>query len=116
MTVAISLTPAQRRLVLDAIAAHLPPATKVWVFGSRANGRARRYSDLDLMIDAGRRLTLDETAILNEAFDESDLPYKVDVVDWHAIGERFRNLIAVQRVPLNEAASAEVSVVAGNRL
>ena len=29
-----------------------------WVFGSRAAGRARPYSDLDLTVDAGRELTL----------------------------------------------------------
>jgi hypothetical protein len=34
------------------------------------------FSDLDLAIDAGRRLTLDEVASLAEAFSESDLPYK----------------------------------------
>ncbi len=74
------------------------------MFGSRATGRAWRYSDLDLAIDAGRRLTLDELAILAEAFSESDLPYKVDVVDWHAIDDRFRELIAGERVPFAEAA------------
>src|SRR5205085_11964920 len=46
--------------VLTILAADLPPDAVVWVFGSRATGRARRYSDLDLAIDAGRPLTLDE--------------------------------------------------------
>ena len=58
------------------------------MFGSRATGRARRYSDLDLAIDAGRRLTLDEIAGLAEAFSDSDLPYKVDLADWHNIEDR----------------------------
>ena len=71
--------------------AHLPSAAAVWVFGSRATGRARRYSDLDLAIDAGRRLTIDETATLREAFEESDLPYRVDIVDWNTVNEGFRS-------------------------
>ena len=66
--------------------------------------RARRYSDLDLAIDAGRRLTLDETARLAEAFSDSDLPYRVDVVDWRSIDGGFRKLIEQQRVPLAETA------------
>ncbi|HEY1258356.1 MAG TPA: nucleotidyltransferase domain-containing protein [Stellaceae bacterium] len=74
-----------RKLVLGILAAHLPPESTVWVFGSRAIGRARRYSDLDLAIDAGRPLTLDETAILRDAFSDSDLSYKVDIIDWQAI-------------------------------
>ena len=82
--------------------ANLPAAAKVWVFGSRASGRARRFSDLDLAIDAGRPLTLDEAASLADAFSESDLSYRVDVVDWCAIDDRFRRIIAQGRVPLTE--------------
>ena len=70
--------------------------------GRARPGRARRYSDLDLAIDAGRRLTSDEAATLREAFEECDLPYRVDIVDWHAIDERFRRLIEAERVALAE--------------
>jgi uncharacterized protein len=104
MTQQIELRAEDRRLVLQILAANLPPRSKVWVFGSRATRRARRYSDLDLAIDAGRCLTLDETARLAEAFSDSDLPYRVDVVDWQAIDDRFRQAITGQRVPLGETA------------
>ncbi len=93
-----------RRIAIDILRAHLPPAIEVWVFGSRATGRARPYSDLDLAIDAGRPLTLDEAARLSEAFSDSDLPYRVDVVDWQAIDDGFRRIVAADRVPLIESA------------
>jgi predicted nucleotidyltransferase len=102
MTVRIDLSPEHQRLVLALLAEQLPPSAQVWVFGSRATGRARRYSDLDLAIDAGRPLTVDETARLREAFEESDLPYTVDVVDWHAISAPFRRIIAASRLALAE--------------
>jgi uncharacterized protein len=89
-----------RRLVLTILRANLPDGAEAWVFGSRATGRARPYSDLDLAIDAGRPLTLDELACLAEAFRDSVLPYRVDVVDWRAIGDQFRQLIAAERAPL----------------
>jgi predicted nucleotidyltransferase len=98
----IDLPAEQRRLVLQILRSNLPPAAQVWVFGSRATGRARRYSDLDLAIDAGRALTLDEAASLADAFSESDLSYRVDVVDWRAIDDRFRQIIAQEGVPLAE--------------
>lgn len=101
---AIDMTPEHRRLVVGILHAHLPPGVTVWLFGSRATGRARRYSDLDLAIDAGRSLLLDETAVLAEAFSDSDLPYRVDIVDWHAIGDDFRRRIAADRLPLLEGA------------
>ena len=104
MTGSVALAAEDRRLVLQILAGNLPPATQAWVFGSRATGRARRYSDLDLAIDAGRPMTLDETASLAEAFGESDLPYRVDIIDWRRVDAGFRNIIAKQRMPLEETA------------
>ena len=54
-------------------------------------------------IDAGRQLTLDEIATLAEAFSDSDLPYRVDVMDWQGIDDRWRQTIAAQRIALTEA-------------
>ena len=105
----IDLSTDQKRLVLDILRAHLPPRAKTWVFGSRVTGRAKRYSDLDLAIDAGRRLTLDEIARLAEALSDSDLPYKVDLVDWHEIDDRWRQTIATERIALTEAVRPDVA-------
>jgi predicted nucleotidyltransferase len=96
-------------LVLDILHVHLPASAKVWVFGSRVTGRTRRYSDLDLAIDAGRRLTLDEIATLAEAFSDSDLPYKVDLVDWQNLDDRWREKIMAERLPLIEAEQPKVA-------
>lgn len=106
----IDVTPDHKRLVLDILNANLPPSTKVWVFGSRATGRAKRYSDLDLAIDAGRRLTLDEMARLSEAFSDSDLPYKVDFIDWRAIDDRWRQTIAIEGVALTEGVAGSSDI------
>jgi nucleotidyltransferase substrate binding protein (TIGR01987 family) len=100
----VDLRADHRRTVLDILHENLPLNTQAWVFGSRATGRARRHSDLDLAIDAGRRLTLDEIARLSEAFSDSDLPYKVDLLDWHAVDDRWRQMIVAERVPLPETA------------
>jgi predicted nucleotidyltransferase len=100
----LALSAEHRRLVLNILRANLPNSTKVWVFGSRATGRARRYSDLDLAIDAGRPLTLDEIVGLAEAFSDSDLPYKIDLVGWHSIDDSWRQMITTERVALTEAA------------
>jgi predicted nucleotidyltransferase len=99
----IDLSPDHRQLVLTILRTHLPQSIKAWVFGSRATGRARLYSDLDLAIDAGRHLTLDERARLTEAFCDSDLPYKVDVVDWEDLDDRWRAIISAERIPLTRS-------------
>jgi predicted nucleotidyltransferase len=90
---ALDLQPAHLEIVTGILRAHLPTDASVWVFGSRANGYARPYSDVDLLIDAGRRLTHHESGVLADVFDESDLPYKVDIVDRHAVSPQFRAVI-----------------------
>ena len=78
---------------------HLPDAV-VWVFGSRATGKAKKYSDLDLCIKAREQLSLNVMSALAEDFSESDLPWKVDLVDWHSISEAFRTIIDRDKVLL----------------
>ena len=85
--------------VRDILARHVPQV-KAWAFGSRASGRAKKFSDLDLVLEGEAPLDGRMLARLHHAFVESDLPIKVDVVDWHALDPEFRALIDRQRVPL----------------
>ena len=48
------------------------------------------------------RMPLRGAAIM-EAFSESDLPYRVDVVDWVSAGESFRKIIEWDRVVVQDA-------------
>lgn len=97
---AVDLAAAHRAIVEAILRRHLPAGSVVWVFGSRAIGRARAYSDLDLAIDAGRVLSLDEMAGLRDDFTESDLPWLVDVVDCRGVSDGFRASIAASLVKL----------------
>ena len=74
------------REILDA---HVP-GVRVVAFGSRVTGRARRWSDLDLMLFAPSPLPYRTFADLREAFMESDLAIRVDVVDGDRADEEFR--------------------------
>ena len=66
---------------------------EVRAFGSRVNGPAKDYSDLDLAILGNGKLTRREKMLLREAFEESDLPFRVDVIDYHAVSESFQAII-----------------------
>ena len=85
--------------------AHVP-GRAVWAFGSRARRSAKPYSDLDLVIMGDAPLSLDALAALNEAFAESDLPWKVDVVDWARLGDAFRRIVERDRVVLQRVEDA----------
>ena len=86
---AIDMLVEEGAIVLS-ILRHRIPRRPVWVFGSRANGRARRRSDLDLAVGGSSPLSLRERAELADDFDKSDLPYRVDVVDLAEISPEFR--------------------------
>ena len=100
MSQTIDLRPAELAIVRDILDAHLPPQTLAWVFGSRATGTARRYSDLDLALEWEKPLDLDVIGRITEALSESDLPYKVDVVDLRTISPAFRAMIAPDMIVL----------------
>ena len=69
------------------------PGCEVRAYGSRISGTARRYSDLDLSVAGPDKLDRDTLRLLKEDFENSGLPFRVDVLDWHQIDERFREVI-----------------------
>lgn len=88
------------RIVHDVLQSIIPGRV-VWAFGSRAKQRRlKRLSDLDLAVEG--KLTWPERADLAEAFEESPLPIKVDIVEqgltdaefWERIAKDF---VVVQR-------------------
>ena len=104
----LDLRPDYWAIVRGVLQRHVPDR-KVLAFGSRANWTAKEYSDLDLAILGDEPLFLDTTSALAEGLAESDLPFKVDLVDWARIDETFRDIIrrdgvAVQ-VPTEDSAA-----------
>ena len=77
------------------------PGRQVWAFGSRVTGRAKKFSDLDLAVLGEAPLPLGIMGELAEAFSESDLPWKVDVVDWATASERFRGVVEESHVEIS---------------
>ncbi len=84
-------------IVRDILHRHVPEY-EVWAFGSRAKGAAKPYSDLDLAIITNKALSLAVSAALENEFTESDLPWKVDIVDWATTSAVFRKIIEQQKV------------------
>ncbi len=84
----IDLNPNYLATVKDILAEHVPRC-EVWAFGSRVTWMAKDYSDLDLVVVAGEPLDQSILGRLQEAFQESDLPMRVDVLDWHNISQDY---------------------------
>jgi len=95
----IDILPEHWQIVKDILSKHVPQH-EVWAFGSRAKWTARKYSDLDIAILTPKPLTWSVSAALSDDFSESDLPWKVDVVDWATTSESFRKVIERDKVVL----------------
>jgi type I restriction enzyme, S subunit len=98
---AIDITASQRKTLLSLLGRHLSDA-EVWVYGSRANWTSKPQSDLDMVVftspDQSRRV-----ADLKEAFEESDLPFRVDLFVWDEIPDSFKRNIEAEHVVLRHA-------------
>jgi predicted nucleotidyltransferase len=65
----------------------------VYAFGSRVKQKAKEFSDLDLAVDKhGEKATGFVCRLLGD-FEESNLPFKVDVIDLNGISKSFYEAI-----------------------
>ena len=99
----IDIRPDQMKIVRKVLRSHLPKDANVWVFGSRASRTTKASSDLDLAIEGDSQIDLEVMGALEEAWEASDLPYTVDIVDLKKVSVRFRNIVNSQKVPLTLA-------------
>ena len=75
------------------------PDKRVYAFGSRVTGKAKPFSDLDLVIVTDEPLPALSMYSLATAFEESNLKFKVDIVDWASTSPQFKKIIQAQWVP-----------------
>ncbi len=98
----IELGPQELAIVRRIVELYLPQR-EVRVFGSRARGRGvKRWSDLDLAVLGDEPLSTAQHAALAQAFDESDLPFRVDVLAWCDAPAALREAIVRDGVALAE--------------
>ena len=97
----VDLNPNHLATVKDILAEHVPEC-EVRAFGSRTTWTAGDYSDLDIAVIGEGLVDWRTLGRLKEAFEESNLPMRVDVLDWHAISESFREVIERDCVVVQE--------------
>ncbi len=88
----INIQPRHLEIVRKILRKHVPEYD-VRAFGSRITGTIKKYSDLDLVI-VGKEKLLDNILFsLKEDFQESDLPFRVEILDWNAASKEFQKII-----------------------
>ncbi len=102
----LDIRPDHLQIVQAILQKHIPDY-EVWAFGSRAKWKAKEYSDLDLCVITKEPLSFTILGLMAEDFSESDLPWKVDVVDWATTSESFRKIIEQDKVVIQEGEQAQ---------
>ena len=95
---AIDINAEDLRTVLALLNQHLP-GTAAWVYGSPAQWTSLPQSDLDLVVFATPEQAA-RVGALREAFEESTLPFRVDLFVWGDVPATFREQIKAERVVL----------------
>ena len=101
----ILLSPEQKAIVERLLAEHVP-SVEVRAFGSRINGTAKNTSDLDLVIVGSEKLPWEILNRLQEAFEESRLAFRVDLMDWQRLDDSFREIIEKNSIIIQTAGSS----------
>ena len=96
----IDISAGQRKVIQALLERHLP-GTEAWAYGSRAKWTSRPQSDLDLVVFAKPEQT-QQVGNLREAFEESDLPFRIDLFVWDEVPDSFREQIEAEHVVLVE--------------
>ena len=94
----IDVTPQEWRIIEAILKKHVP-FREVWAFGSRAKGTAHQGSDLDLVVFADPQHAL-AVYQLAQAFEESFLPFRVDVLVWGSLTTAMQDNIRAQYIVL----------------
>ncbi len=88
----IAISVRHLRYLLEQIELYIPKAT-VWAFGSRIKWSHRPESDLDLAILCDKETTRKALSRLNDALEESDMPFKMQILDFNRLPENMQENI-----------------------
>ncbi len=95
----IAVSARHMQYLLDEIHRHIPKVM-VWAFGSRVTGQHRPASDLDLAIHCDKETARKDLPALNEVLIESDLPFKVQILDFNRLPENMQATIKTKYIVL----------------
>lgn len=90
----------EHQAILRAIVRRHFPQHRALVFGSRARGLAKPWSDVDLALLGEKAIDDLAMAHAREDFDESNLPFQVDLVRLNDLPKPMQQMVLRDGLPL----------------
>ena len=97
----IEVSPSEWTIIESILKKHLPHV-EIWAFGSRAKWTAKPYSDLDLVLINEKPLGFKKIGALKKDFEDSKLPFTVDLLEWVSLTESFQKMIQADHVTFDD--------------
>ncbi len=98
MKIKFDVTPTEFIIIKDILKKYLTKDCKAYVFGSRAKSSSLHGSDLDLALECKEKIDFKKLSKIKIDFEDSRLPYMVDVIDLQATKEYFKNMIEKEMI------------------
>ncbi|MBV8660552.1 MAG: nucleotidyltransferase domain-containing protein [Candidatus Dependentiae bacterium] len=76
----------------------LIPEAKIYLFGSRARGNYKKHSDIDIALDAGKRLPIQDVDEVKSMLNESNIRQLIDVLDFHSVNSSMQESIMKEKI------------------
>ncbi len=75
---------------------------KVYIFGSRATGKYKKFSDVDILFcpDVSKPIPNHVIYSIKNVLEESRFPYKVDLVNEHELASSFRDSVDLEKIQI----------------
>jgi predicted nucleotidyltransferase len=81
-----------------AVISALMPQVNIYLFGSRARGTHAQWADIDIALDGGKELPRADVDEIKSMFKESNILYRIDVVDFHSVTPLMQQQILQDRI------------------
>jgi predicted nucleotidyltransferase len=91
------LKPEYKETIIKIIKKHLPKC-RIYLFGSRARGTGSPGSDIDLAIDALKKIDRHLICKIKEEIEETNIPFFIDIIDMHQADEKIKSQINKDRL------------------
>lgn len=89
-----------KKLIKNSVRKYLDTSYQVFLFGSRAEGKNRQWSDADIGILGQQKVPNDKLVEIESVLSESDIPYLVDIVDFKSVTPEFAKIALSSKIDL----------------
>lgn len=104
MTKNFGISDKDYQIIKSQLSQWLKPFEKyqIFIFGSRAKGKEKKYSDLDLWIESQPALTKHDIVKFAKKMEDSEISIKIDIVTPETCLEEYKDRILAEKTSWTE--------------